>query len=538
MPTLCCALLAAALTSPVLASPDALVVAAKRPGSVTINLAGRADASVATAVAASVGPAFTAPAATYALQGRLAPAPGSAAVPLDTQLTIRFDQPPHIGSAGSVRIFRAADHAPVDIVNAADEVDDIGYPGQSPRRAVRFQPLQLDGAALTIRPHNGRLQYGTDYLVEIDAGLLDGATIGGRSFEGLGEQAGWRFRTRAHAPAGGTLTVGAGDAADFRTVQGALNHAMQMPRAEPVNISIADGRYDELLYLHGKDNVTLRGASRDGVVIAAANDDGINPGSGAGQGADSPGARGGRSVFMIEDADLVTLDTLTLANTANRRASLGAQAEALYFNSNGRFIARNASFLSEQDTVQVKGYAWFWRTLVAGNVDFIWGANHAALFEDSEIRTVGDSAHPGGGGGYVVQARTLAESDAGFVFLNSSLTHGPGPGGNDVPPAAAWLARPGPASSWDKVTYINCRIDTHIAPAGWSWPRNGHSAQAGAGWNEYGSMDPAGHPLDLSQRAGGHVLTAGEAARYASRAQVFSSFDNGKGWNPSPSDSR
>jgi hypothetical protein len=28
------------------------------------------------------------------------------------------------------------------------------------------------------------------------------------------------------------------------------------------------------------------------------------------------------------------------------------------------------------------------------------------------------------------------------------------------------------------------------------------------------------------------------AARYASRAQVFKGFDNGKGWDPSPADSK
>jgi pectin methylesterase-like acyl-CoA thioesterase len=515
----------------------ALVLAARHPGSVTISLAGRADANVASAVAAGVGPAFAPPAGGRAWQGRLVPAPDASDVPPDTPLIIQFDQPPHVGTGGSVRIFRAADHALVDVINPAEEVDQLGYADQPVKRAVRYQPLQLDGSAMTIRPHSARLQYGAEYLVEIDAALFDGATIEGRKFEGLGEQAGWRFRTRAHAPTSGQLTVAAAGPADFRTVQGALNHAMQMPRGAPVTIRIANGRYDELLYLHGKDQVTLRGASRDGVVIAAANDDGINPGSGAGQGANSPAAMGGRSVFMIEDADLVTLDTLTLANTANRRASRGAQAEALYFNSNGRFIARNADFLSEQDTIQVKGYSWFWHTLIAGNVDFIWGANHAALFEDSEIRTVGDSAHPGSGG-YVVQARTLAAGDPGFVFLNSRLTHGAGPGGNDVPPAAAWLARPGPASSWDNVSYINCRIDAHIAQAGWSWPKQGRSAHMGAGWNEYGSMDLAGRPLDLSLRAGGHVLGATEAARYAGRTQVFSGFDNGKGWNPSPSDSR
>jgi hypothetical protein len=42
--------------------------------------------------------------------------------------------------------------------------------------------------------------------------------------------------------------------------------------------------------------------------------------------------------------------------------------------------------------LQLKGYAWFYKSLIVGNVDFIWGANHVALFEDSEVRSVGDSS--------------------------------------------------------------------------------------------------------------------------------------------------
>jgi pectin methylesterase-like acyl-CoA thioesterase len=184
----------------------------------------------------------------------------------------------------------------------------------------------------------------------------------------------------------------------------------------------------------------------------------------------------------------------------------------------------------------VKGYSWFYRSLIAGNVDFIWGGNRAALFEESEIRSLGDSADVLSGG-YIVQARTVGASDPGFVFLNSRLTHGPGPAQNDVPPGTTWLARPGTPQSQDKVSYVNCRMDAHIAPGGWSLPRNAH-AGAGAGWAEYGSMDLHGAPLDLSRRAGGRTLTAAQvAAGFANRAQVFAGFDHGRGWNPQRQDS-
>ncbi|MFC5463048.1 pectinesterase family protein [Massilia niabensis] len=517
---------------------DALVVTAHRAGQATVGVASSADRNVAAWLGVSVGPRFAPPVRAYPAAERFSPAAGAAQVPVDTVLRIRFDRPPVLGAGGSVRIFRAADDALVDVINVGDELDVMGARRQAFKRVVRRKLVKIEGDSVVIRPHSSRLVYDSGYYVQVDPGVLKDAVLGGVPFTGLGGRRHWSFRTRAALPQGAVLSVDGDGPADFRTVQGALNHAMgQLPRAAPVTIRVANGRYDELLYLNGKDRVTLLGESRDGVVIGTSNDDGTNAGSGSGQGPVSPGASGGRAVFLVEDADLLTLDTLTLVNTARRAGSLGAQAEALNFNSGGRLVARNASFWSEQDTIQVKGYSWFYRSLIAGNVDFIWGGNRAALFEESEIRSLGDSANAQSGG-YVVQARTLGASDPGFVFLNSRLTHGPGPAQNDVPPGTTWLARPGTPQSHDKVIYINCRMDAHIAPAGWSLPKSAH-AGAGAGWREYGSMDMHGAPLDLSGRVGGRTLTAAQvAAGFANRAQVFAGFDNGRGWNPQLQDNQ
>ncbi len=508
-----------------------LVVSAHAAGEAVIAVTSTRDASVVRSIALAVGPAFAARGDAAALRGRLLPAPAAAEVQADTPLRIRFDAPPLLGSTGSVRILRAADRTVVDVIRLGEEVDAIGHAGQEFKRVVRSGLITVHGNEVVIRPHSARLDYGTEYLVLVDAGLVKGI-----QFEGVGETAGWRFRTRAQAPRGTRFTVDDDGAADFRTVQGALNHVMRsMPRAEPATIRIANGRYDELLYLRGKDRLTLHGESRDGVVIGAINNDGINPGAGTSQPLRSPAIAGGRSVFLVEDADLLTLDHLTIVNPTVRAASLGGQAEALHYSSDrGRLVVRDAAFLSEQDTILVRGYSWFYRSLIAGNVDFIWGTNRAALFEESEIRSVGDSAQPKGGG-YIVQARTVDPDGAGFVFLNSRLTHGPGPAGNGVPPGATWLARPGPSGVGDKVVYVRCRMDVHVAPGGWSLPKQiAPGSQPGAGWLEYGSMDLAGQPLDLSPRAGGRILGPDEAARYATRARVFESFNDGQGWTPAP----
>jgi pectin methylesterase-like acyl-CoA thioesterase len=237
---------------------------------------------------------------------------------------------------------------------------------------------------------------------------------------------------------------------------------------------------------------------------------------------------------------LLTLQRLTFVNTTRRANGVASQAETVYFNADpGRLIAKDAAFISEQDTLQLKGYAWFYQSLVAGNVDFIWGANHVALFEDSEIRSIGDSANADRA--FVVQARTVASADNGFVFLRSAFTHGAGPSGNDVPSGAAaetYFARSsGNASAWDNVAIVDCEVGDHIDPLGWAYDVGGQPksnpavSTAASGWREYGSRGPGG---DMSQRRNGYAHSAEDAQRFSTRAQVFAAWSGNAGWDPAP----
>jgi hypothetical protein len=92
------------------------------------------------------------------------------------------------------------------------------------------------------------------------------------------------------------------------------------------------------------------------------------------------------------------------------------------------------------------------------------GYHRAAFFEEDESRSVGNS-NGRVRGGYVMQTRTIAREDPGFVFLNSRLTRDPGGLGNDTPRRSKYLARPGTAATWGNVSYIDCRIDEHNALA-------------------------------------------------------------------------
>jgi pectate lyase len=472
-----------------------------------------AGAGYVEALDIAVAPAFVKP--THTLRAELIPAAGARDVPPDSPLRITFARPPVLSASGSVRIYTKREGTLVDVIHPVETIVAIGTGGQI--RHVRMNPVKVKGNTVTIFPRSGALRNGTEYEVVIGTGIIEGHT--GR----------WSFRTRKAPPSGATLTVDDDGPADFRTVQGALNHAMErFPRQAPVTVAVRNGDYEELLYVRGRDKLTIRGQSRAGVVIHATNNEGLHAGA-------------DRALLLIEDADLFTLDTLTLRNDTERRHSRPGQAETILFNSpNGRLIARNANFISEQDTLQLRGYAWFYNTLVAGNVDFIWGSSRAALFERSEIRSVGDSSNADNGG-YLVQARTDTAAAKGFVFLNSTLTHGKGPAGNDVPAGRTWLARsPGTASTWDNVAFIGCRMDQHIALAGWAGsgvPRepvpNPAQATVTSGWRESGSMALQGRPLDLTQRRGALVMDK-ESARvqFGTRAIVFSDFDGGKGWDP------
>lgn len=516
-------------------------------GNAAITVASDSDPTLMRTIAATISPQFEQPTQTYSLSGAAFPAAHADAVHIDASLKLTFDGPPVLGSGGSIRIFRKTDNALVDVIRLSGESDILGYAGQANVRKVNTTPVTVSGNTVTIKPHANKLAYGTDYYVAISNGAITGAALGGVPFAGIGALGDWSFTTRAGPPASAaSLTVGDAADTDFSTVQAALNFVMQtLGAAEPATIRVRNGVYNELLYLRGKDNLTLVGESRDGAIIQYTNYDTLNTGSGASQANADAAAAGGRSVLLVESSDMLVLDSITLKNTTLRSPSISAQAETLYFNSDsGRLVARNASFYSEQDTLNLKGYAWFWQSLVAGNVDFIWGSSRAALFEECEIRSVGDTSNAASGG-YILQARAANAGDKGYVFLNSRLTHGPGPGPlhGDVPAGATYLARSaGNAGYWDNIAFINTKMDAHIATVGWAGAGvNGQPApnpavaSAASGWREYGSTTLAGDAVNLAARVAGFQLSASDvAAAFADRAMVFSAYGGGAGWNPQP----
>ncbi|GAB4060762.1 hypothetical protein [Uliginosibacterium sediminicola] len=519
-------------------------------GSSTIKFVSGSDPTVVKTITATISPKYVDSTTTYTLTGKVLPAVGETAAYTDDKLQLTFDSTPTLGTSGTIRIFKKSDDSLVDKLQLSGETDSIGTGAK--QRGVNTTPIQISGNTVTITPHSGKLAAGTTYYVGISSTAFTGATLAGTAFNGIGKAANWSFTTKASTPAAGLASVSVaatGTTADFRTVQSALNYYMTNTSVANPVINVANGTYNELLYLNSRANVTIKGESRTGVIIQYNNYDTLN--SGGGSGAASATSGGGRGVFLAEDSDLLTLDTLTLKNTHTRSSLYSNQAETIMYKSSNnthRLVAKNADFYSEQDTIYVTGYSWFYNTRISGNVDFIWGQNNIALFENSVIEMIGDSQYPAttsgyanGTGGYYLQARVNAGAK-GFVFLNSTLTNADGPTGVKVATganAASYLARAASGSWEDNIAFINCRMDTHIASAGWAANVAGNpnpnpsTATATKGWREYNSMTLGGVPLDVSGRSTtSKQLTAAEvtSADLGDRASVFKPI----GWTPEP----
>jgi pectate lyase/pectin methylesterase-like acyl-CoA thioesterase len=547
--------------------------------------------------------------------GTRSPAANEAGVPTDTRLSLSFDAPPAIGTAGKVSVYRASDDVLVDSIDVSNapsasdtqavldrtnlEIDALGL-GAMPENAtfaryVWYRPVSVSGSKASVKLHNNKLDFGTTYYVTVDASVLSG-TIKGAAFAGITKADNWKFTTRAAPASYTTLNVDdSGTTADFRTLQGALNWVMKHcstgspasygcnTAATPKTIQLANGSYPELNILRRVSNLTIVGESRDGVVVGDVNFESLNSGSGASTAAagtalstsgKTVGHRvlgGGRASFLVETSDLLTLANFTLRNPHVRSTSWDNQAEALYFNTSqtaaaARLVAKQMNFLSQQDTLQLKGYNWFYQSLVAGNVDFIWGGVMASLFEECEIRSVADTGSSSAG--FILQARAVP-GDKGFVFLNSTLTAEP-------TVTQAYLARSGGTTATtyiDHIAFVNTKMGPHILPAGWcvgtgtsktgtgtgtcssNPPPWAGTADGGAtdaaGWREFGSMDLNGAPLDVSARLGtASVKVAGvptsivlarqlgSADGLTTRAEIFknSTIATGApgGWVPAP----
>ena len=454
------------------------------------------------------------------ITNRVYPNVGSTAAYTDGELAITFDSEPVIADKnnGQIFIYKYSDDSLVDTITLSNATESAFSTERGMTLKIGDQMVRVEGNTLYITPHFGKLQYGTQYYVAIPNEVITG-TLGGKTFTGFSpKNKTWNFTTRT-APniTGNVITVDGSQTstAHFRTVQKALKYVSDN-NVDGAEIQIQPGIYRELLTFKKDLNVTLRGMGsqpfgRD-VIIQYTNGD-----------KDWNSSTSGRTLSYFSTKGTLNLVNLTLKNTA-KKAELG-QAETIYFdNVDGKLVAKNCSFISQQDTILTKGYNWFYQCYIEGNTDFIWGYAKVSLFEDCDIKVL-DNA---GNASFIFQARCSNQNDKGYVLFNCNITN------ENASAKGSYFARSGGNNKeFDNVSIINCKLLGNPIVNKWynkdidnSTPNpNPATATATSGWKQYGLVDGSNNPVTITC-ANAHTLTAEEYnTNWSTRAQILGSWD-------------
>ena len=284
-----------------------------------------------------------------------------------------------------------------------------------------------------------------------------------------------RFTTGYDAYVGASDQTGAREE-PFSSIQGALDAAPE-DAAKPYRIYIAAGNYYEKLTIT-KPNIQLIGAGRDRTRIyfdayaGQLDDNGVAWGT----------RRSGTIIVRAEDVQFqhLTIENSFdfLTNDARDKSDPAkvhdTQAVALYLDAGSdRVLVKDVKLLGYQDTLFVNaGRSWFDESIIAGNVDYIFGAGNA-LFTDSEIRTRirGKVNQPHG---YITAPSTDIASAFGLTFVNCTLTRETG-----IPDNSTFLGRPwhpttdfpdgryADPNAVGKSVFLNTKMAAHISEHGW-----------------------------------------------------------------------
>lgn len=448
------------------------------------------------------------------------PAPGATTAYTDGELALTFDAPPTLNTGGTIRIYRT-DGSQVDSIAFAGETNTYGTTAIN----VGSQLVRVSGNTVYFAPHIGRLSYASAYYVAIPKGAITG-TLNTVAFNGLSNVstvATWNFTTRG-APtlnaASVTVDGAQNSTANFRTIQGALGAVASLTPATAVTINVAAGTYNELVHYTGPGGTTP-------ITVTVSGPAGNNRGDTCIQqfanGNMMNGSTSTRPTFYVTGANLV-LQNITLKNTGVR--SVVSQAETLYFASGAGYTvaAGNSSFLSNQDTIQTSGRAWFYNCFIEGNVDFIWGTSDATLVEGSSMHFINDIS--GGGAatynmfvsrtGTTIAAGANGTVGKGYVALNSTVAV-------DANVTAMFGRDAGGTGFYDQVALINVMFTGAGTIGAGLWTTT--TAPVSLGDSSYVGWKSAGctglNLATLTTATGTSATIASQATEYATRAQIL-----------------
>jgi pectinesterase len=267
------------------------------------------------------------------------------------------------------------------------------------------------------------------------------------------------------AGADGTMIDGA---PTYRTIGAALTGLPVNGGARTV-IFIRNGTYREKLTID-RPRVTLRGESRDRTVLTFdAVADTPAPGGG------TYGTRGSFTLRIV--APDFRAEDLTIENAFDYAANAAKanddpsklknpQGVALMLDlGSDRASIENCRILGHQDTLFTNaGRSYFHRTLIAGHVDFIFGAGQA-VFDDCDIVSLDRGSKSNNG--YITAPSTNVDAPYGLVFLHSRLQkEKPTMAARSVVLGRPWHPFADPRAVGSAV-FIDCWLDDHIGDRGW-----------------------------------------------------------------------
>lgn len=234
-------------------------------------------------------------------------------------------------------------------------------------------------------------------------------------------------------------------------------------------IYMRNGRYREKLTID-RPRVTLRGESRDGVVLTFdAVSDTPAPGGG------TYGTRGSFTLRIV--APDFRAEHLTIENAFDYAAN-AAKSDSnptKYRNPQGvavmtdlgsdRAAFVDVKLLGNQDTLFTNsGRSWFYQCVIAGHVDFIFGAG-TSVIEDSDIISKDRGSKTNNG--YIAAPSTDSSRPYGLVFLKSRLKkESTSMAANSVTLGRSWHPFADPRAIGQAV-FIQTWMDDHIGAKGW-----------------------------------------------------------------------
>jgi pectinesterase len=258
------------------------------------------------------------------------------------------------------------------------------------------------------------------------------------------------------------IVVAADGSGDFVSIQTAFNSIK--PGKTKQTVVIKNGIYREKVTLDSlKQFVTLIGEDKFKTVLVYNDHTGkISPHG------DTINTRTSASFFML--ADNFIAENITFQNDAGSSAG---QAVAIEVDGD-KAAFKNCRFIGDQDVLLTNDSAsrqYFENCYIEGTTDFIFGSS-TAWFEKCHIHSKKNS--------HVTAAATPADHKYGYVFNDCVLT-------GDSSLRSVSLGRPWRAYS--NVIYMNCYLDRHVMPQGWS-PWNQNTNHLTARYSEYNSYGP------------------------------------------------